>query len=164
MYVWSRGRGLGNVASLRSETISKFVIVSEIENNLVYNVTLVVAIVMVNCLNVKKYIMSTTENLAVSVSQEVSDTKSKSRDLSRLVSIPYILFYSNFAIVFKLLLCLGHRLSINRPTKRGKEKFPSDGHCQCEKEMDDHLVACQFFEIVPHSDPTCYWESIIFEN
>jgi hypothetical protein len=30
-----------------------------------------------------------------------------------------------------------HRLSINRPTKRGKEKSPSDGHCQCEKEMDD---------------------------
>jgi hypothetical protein len=26
-----------------------------------------------------------------------------------------------------------HRLSINRPTKRGKEKSPSDGHC--EKEM-----------------------------
>jgi hypothetical protein len=27
-------------------------------------------------------------------------------------------------------------LSINRPTKRGKEKSPSNGHCQCEKEMD----------------------------
>jgi hypothetical protein len=38
-----------------------------------------------------------------------------------------------------------HRLSINIPTKRGKEKSPSDGHCQCEKEMDDHLVACQQF-------------------
>jgi hypothetical protein len=25
----------------------------------------------------------------------------------------------------------------------GKEKSPSDGHCQCEKEMDDHLLACQ---------------------
>jgi hypothetical protein len=36
-----------------------------------------------------------------------------------------------------------HRLSINRPSKRGKEKSPSDGHCQCEKEMDDHLMACQ---------------------
>jgi hypothetical protein len=35
-----------------------------------------------------------------------------------------------------------HRLSINRPTKRGKEKSPSDGYCQCEKEMDDHLLAC----------------------
>jgi hypothetical protein len=46
-----------------------------------------------------------------------------------------------------------HRLSINRPTKRGKEKSPSDGHCQCKKEMDDHLLACQqIFEKVPHSD------------
>jgi hypothetical protein len=36
-----------------------------------------------------------------------------------------------------------HTLSINRPTKRGIEKSPSDGHCQCEKEMDDHLLACQ---------------------
>jgi hypothetical protein len=62
---------------------------------------------MVNCLNVKKYILSiVSENFAVSVSQKVSDTKSKSRDLSRLVSIPYILYFSNFAIVFKLLLCL----------------------------------------------------------
>jgi hypothetical protein len=31
-----------------------------------------------------------------------------------------------------------HRLSINRPPKRGKEKSSSDGHCQCEKGMDDH--------------------------
>jgi hypothetical protein len=29
--------------------------------------------------------------------------------------------------------CLKHRFSINRPTKCGKEKSPSDGHCQCEK-------------------------------
>jgi hypothetical protein len=36
-----------------------------------------------------------------------------------------------------------HRVSINRPTKRRKEKLPSDGHCQCEKKMDDHLLACQ---------------------
>jgi hypothetical protein len=49
--------------------------------------------------------------------------------------------------------CVIHRLSINRPTKRGKEKSPSDGHCHCEKEMDDHLLAClQIFEKVPHSD------------
>jgi hypothetical protein len=41
--------------------------------------------------------------------------------------------------------CLYHRLSINRPTKRGKEKSPSDGHCQCEKEMDDHLLTSQSF-------------------
>jgi hypothetical protein len=32
-----------------------------------------------------------------------------------------------------------HRLSTKRPTKRGKEKSPSDRHCQCEKEMEDHL-------------------------
>jgi hypothetical protein len=49
-----------------------------------------------------------------------------------------------------------HRLSINRPTKRGKEKSPSDGHCQCEKEMGYHLLACkQFLEREPHSD-TCW--------
>jgi hypothetical protein len=54
---------------------------------------------MVNCLSVKKYILAmVSENYAVSVSQEVGDTKSKSRDLSRLVSI--ILYVSNFAIVF----------------------------------------------------------------
>jgi hypothetical protein len=35
---------------------------------------------------------------------------------------------------------LHHRLSLNRPTKRGKEKSPSDGHCQFEKEMNDHLL------------------------
>jgi hypothetical protein len=34
-------------------------------------------------------------------------------------------------------------LSINRPIKRGKEKSPSDGHCQCQKEIDDHLLAGQ---------------------
>jgi hypothetical protein len=46
-----------------------------------------------------------------------------------------------------------HRLSINRPTKRGKEKSPSDRHCQYKKEMDDRLLACQqIFEEVPHSD------------
>jgi hypothetical protein len=37
---------------------------------------------------------------------------------------------------------------------RGKEKSPSDGRCQCQKEMDDHLLACQqFFDREPHSDP-----------
>jgi hypothetical protein len=39
-------------------------------------------------------------------------------------------------------LVILHRLSINRPTKRGKEKSPSNGHCQCEKEMEEHLLAC----------------------
>jgi hypothetical protein len=49
-----------------------------------------------------------------------------------------------------------HRLSICRPTKRGKEKSPSDGHCACEKEMDDHLLGCQqFFEKVRHGDTHC---------
>jgi hypothetical protein len=49
-----------------------------------------------------------------------------------------------------------HRLSINRPTKRGKEKSPSDGHCQCEKEMDDHLLSCQqIYEREPPSDALC---------
>jgi hypothetical protein len=44
-------------------------------------------------------------------------------------------------------------LSINRPTKRGKEKSLSDGHCQREKEMDEHLLAWQQIpEKEPHSD------------
>jgi hypothetical protein len=52
--------------------------------------------------------------------------------------------------------CLTHRLSINRPTKRGKKKSPSDGQCQCEKEMDEDLLACQqIFEIEPRSDTHC---------
>jgi hypothetical protein len=38
-----------------------------------------------------------------------------------------------------------HRLSINRSTKRGKEKSPSNAHCQREKEMDDLLLASQQF-------------------
>jgi hypothetical protein len=49
--------------------------------------------------------------------------------------------------------CFSHRLSINKPTKRGKEKSPFDGHCQCEKEMDNHLLACQqILETELHSD------------
>jgi hypothetical protein len=42
----------------------------------------------------------------------------------------------------------GHRLSINRPTKRGKTKSPSNGHFQ--KEMDDHLLACHQFLTESH--------------
>jgi hypothetical protein len=43
-----------------------------------------------------------------------------------------------------------------RQTKRGKEKSPSNGHCQCEKEKEDHLLACQqSFEREPHSDTLC---------
>jgi hypothetical protein len=47
-------------------------------------------------------------------------------------------------------MCLYHRLCNNRPTKRGKEKSPSYKHCQCEKEMDDYLLACQQFLIESH--------------
>jgi hypothetical protein len=36
-------------------------------------------------------------------------------------------------------------LSINSPRKCGKEKSPPDENCQCEKEMDDHLLARQYF-------------------
>jgi hypothetical protein len=36
-------------------------------------------------------------------------------------------------------------ISINRATKRGKEKSPSEGHSQCEKEMDEHFLAYQQF-------------------
>jgi hypothetical protein len=44
----------------------------------------------------------------------------------------------------------------HRPTKRGTEKSPSDGHCQCEKEMDDHLLSCrQILEREPHSNTLC---------
>jgi hypothetical protein len=51
---------------------------------------------------------------------------------------------------------LNRRLSINRPTKSGKEKSPSDSLHQCEKEMDDHLLACQqILEREPHSDTRC---------
>jgi hypothetical protein len=51
------------------------------------------------------------------------------------------------------LICIKHRLIINRQTKRGREKSPSGGHCQSEKEMDDHLLACQqILEIEPRSD------------
>jgi hypothetical protein len=45
---------------------------------------------------------------------------------------------------------LNHRLSIDRPTIRLKEKSPSDGHCQCRKEMDDHLLACLQFLTESH--------------
>jgi hypothetical protein len=42
--------------------------------------------------------------------------------------------------------------SINRPTKRGKEKSPSDGDCQCEKEIDDHLTGVSIIiDKVPRS-------------
>jgi hypothetical protein len=44
-------------------------------------------------------------------------------------------------------------------------KSPSDGHYQSEKEMDDHLLACQqILEREPHSDTPYYKVSIILEN
>jgi hypothetical protein len=45
---------------------------------------------------------------------------------------------------------------IDQQRKKEKEKSPSDGHCQCEKEMDVHLLACQqILEKEPHSDTAC---------
>jgi hypothetical protein len=38
-----------------------------------------------------------------------------------------------------------HRLSINLLTKRGKEKSPFNGHFQCKKEIEDHLLTRQQF-------------------
>jgi hypothetical protein len=54
---------------------------------------------------------------------------------------PYL---SSVDIKRLMMMMWSHRLCINRPTKRGKEKSPSDD-CQCQKEMDDHLLACQQF-------------------
>jgi hypothetical protein len=39
---------------------------------------------------------------------------------------------------------------ITRPRKGGKEKYVPDGHCQCQNEMNDHLLACQQFLIESH--------------
>jgi hypothetical protein len=52
-------------------------------------------------------------------------------------------FLGAFSFTYLFRISSSHRLSINRPTKRGKENSRSDGHCQCEKEMEDHLLACQ---------------------
>jgi hypothetical protein len=54
---------------------------------------------------------------------------------------------------FYFLMILDHRLSISGPKKRGKGKSSSNGHYQCEKEMDNHLLACQqIFEREPRRD------------
>jgi hypothetical protein len=65
----------------------------------------------------------------------------------------------DYILLDSLVWCPGqnkgnsHRLSMNIPIKRGKEKSSSEGHYQCEKEMDDHLLACQqIFEREPQSD------------
>jgi hypothetical protein len=44
---------------------------------------------------------------------------------------------------------------LDPPLVSRKEKSPSDGQCQCQKEMDYHLLACQQILIEPHSDPPC---------
>jgi hypothetical protein len=62
-----------------------------------------------------------------------------SEDLIELIIICLLLSH----VVGSVQHGVSHRLSINRPTKRGKENSRSDGHCQCEKEMEDHLLACQ---------------------
>jgi hypothetical protein len=60
----------------------------------------------------------------------------------------------NHSVQFHAIDRFVHRLSINRPTKRGKENSRSDGHCQFEKEMEEHLLACQqIFEITPLINP-----------
>jgi hypothetical protein len=73
------------------------------------------------------------------------------------LNFPHTKQNNGFVLVrFASIKWLDHRLSINRTTKRGKEKSSSDGHYQCEKEMDDHLLACQqILEIEPHSDTNC---------
>jgi hypothetical protein len=61
-----------------------------------------------------------------------------------LVSTSYILSISlegiNIADITRFYF--NHRLSIIRPTKRGKQKSPSNGQCLCQKEVDDYLLAC----------------------
>jgi hypothetical protein len=62
----------------------------------------------------------------------------------------FILVHSTLIIfIYQHVNCLNHRLSIDRPTKRGKENSPSVGHCQCQKKMNDNLLACQ--QILPES-------------
>jgi hypothetical protein len=43
-----------------------------------------------------------------------------------------------------------HRLSNNKPTKRGKDKSLTDGHYQCKKDMEDQLLTCQQFLTESH--------------
>jgi hypothetical protein len=61
-------------------------------------------------------------------------------------------------------LCLNHRLSIIRPTKHGKERSLSDGHCQCQKEMDEHLLACQQFLTESHIVTRLGYEQVSLYN
>jgi hypothetical protein len=49
-----------------------------------------------------------------------------------------------------------HILRINRPTKRGKEKSSSDGLSMRKRDGRPFNGVSIIFEIVPHSDPSCY--------
>jgi hypothetical protein len=65
---------LDKVTSLRSETISKFVIVQRYQKQFGWQCNIAEAIVMANCLSVKKrYFVYSHRKFWVSVSQEVSD-------------------------------------------------------------------------------------------
>jgi hypothetical protein len=52
---------------------------------------------------------------------------------------------NGFPLIIVQFVWFNHRLSIKVPTKRGKEKSPPDGHCQSEKERDDHLLRVNKF-------------------
>jgi hypothetical protein len=53
-------------------------------------------------------------------------------------------------------MCSDHRDKEKSPKSKliySSKKSPSDGHCQCEKETNDHLLACQqILEREPCSD------------
>jgi hypothetical protein len=59
-------------------------------------------------------------------------------------------FYTALVRISSVLNGPNHRLSINSPAKSGKEKSPSEGHCQCQKKMDDLLLACLQFLTESH--------------
>jgi hypothetical protein len=86
--------GLDKVTSLRSEMISKSLSSQRYPKQFGRQCYIVVAIVMVNCLNVKKYILSIIGENFQSVSVKMCLTLSQNHV---------------FAIVFKLLLCLSPR-------------------------------------------------------
>jgi hypothetical protein len=70
--------------------------------------------------------------------------------LSDHIIIPKMRNKESSKIVGKPFFNYSHRLSIIRPSKPREEKSPSDGHCQCQKEIDDHLLACQLFLTESH--------------
>jgi hypothetical protein len=90
-------------------------------------------------------------NLALRNTADVTGDAQSDHSLSQVWVL--IIFKSPFTISMKRERCYSfHRLStrINRPSKRRKEKYLSHGHCQCQKEMDDHLPACQQFLTESH--------------